>query len=659
MPHSASTALGRAFISILSDPTAAAESGGLRNALALADAGAVPPNRVRADLAAAAVLLAKAVADEEGLLEALISDAPVVTIALPVKEMAEAMETVLEECLLLPFRDDVPGRTVFTRLSSGRSSHDIILNALNQGRSVFGISANVSELHETLLRAADFSLTIPWIDSASISLIIEAATGETPSRQVEEGVASTLAFAEIPIAIRIGWSAEKCLERLERPVRQGPSAPVIHLAATPVRIEDLHGFGAAKEWALTLLHDLRAYHRGEIRWADFDTYGLLLSGPPGTGKTAFAAAVAHSAELPLIATSVAEWNAQKYLSGTLSMIRAKFSEARRSAPCVLFVDELDGLGDRAELKGEYIEFWSQIINCVLEEMTKPNDGIIMIGATNLPQRIDPAVLRSGRLDRHIAIGLPDHNDLRGIFRLHLGDDLAEVDLLPLALLCLGSTGADVASWVKRARGRARRARRDIAIEDLLHEVQIGRFTISPDERRRVAIHESGHVLSAWHLRVGKVAGAAIGGRGGTTTVDLEFNGASLTKDVERQIDVLLAGRAAEVLLLGEAAVGSGLGPTSDLIRATQLAVMLETEAGAGEMGLVSVRGSDMEVLRNPLLFGAVRKRLADAATRVSTLLSSHRSSLVALSEQLERRGYLAPDEIELIVSSSSVERLAS
>jgi ATP-dependent Zn protease len=411
-----------------------------------------------------------------------------------------------------------------------------------------------------------------------------------------------------------------------------------------VRVENLYGFGAAKDWALSLLQDLRSYRRGEIRWADFDNYGLLLSGPPGTGKTAFAAAVARSAEIPLVATSVAEWNAQKYLSGTLAMIRAKFSDARKSAPCVFFMDELDGIGNRATLAGEYIEYWSQIINCVLEEMTKPNDGIIMIAATNLPNRIDPAVLRSGRLDRHIAIGLPTHEDLIGIFRQHLGDELR---------------GADVASWVRRARGRARRKGTTIEIDDLATEVRVGRLAISPSERRRVAVHESGHVLCAHLLGVGKVAGAAISGSGGTTTVDLEFNGAAVADDVDRHLNVLLAGRAAEVLVLGDAGIGSGMGPTSDLSRATRLAVMLETEAGAGEMGLICVQSSESDVLRNPLLFNAVRKRLAAAGTRVTTLLTDHRPTLIELANRLEHQGYLAPEEIDVIMSSESGERLAS
>jgi ATP-dependent Zn protease len=497
------------------------------------------------------------------------------------------------------------------------------------------------------------------LDSAVVSLVIEASTGEKPLRSVAAQVASTLSFTDLPIAIRIGWSAEQCLARLERATGPGPSAALAQPARNAIRIEELYGFGAAKDWALGLLHDIRAYRRGELRWADFDNYGLLLSGPPGTGKTAFAAALAGSAEIPLIATSTAEWHAQKYLSGTLAMIRSKFSEARKSAPCVMFVDELDGLGDRAALTGEHVEYWSQIINCVLEEMTKPNDGVILIAATNLPQRIDPAVLRSGRLDRHIVIGLPGHEDLRGIFRLHLGAELADADLLPLALMSMGATGADVAAWVKRARGRARRAGRGIEVADLLHEIQAGRFTIPPEERRRVAVHESGHVLCARLLGVGKVAGAAIGNRGGTTTVDLDYNGAALAEDIERQIDVLLGGRAAEVVVMGEAGIGSGLGPTSDLNRATQLAVMLETEAGAGEMGLVCAHGSEGDVLRNPLLFSAVRKRLAASAARASALLGEHRDILIMLSQCLDRRGYLAAEEIETIISTHHNESRAS
>ncbi len=126
------------------------------------------------------------------------------------------------------------------------------------------------------------------------------------------------------------------------------------------------------------------------------------------GKSQFAVALAAEAGVPLVSTSVAEWNAASYLSGTLQAIRKCFSDARKQAPCILFIDELDGIGDRGALRGDYVEYWTQIVNCALEEMAGVTDreGVVVIGATNHPDRIDPAIRRAGRLDREIAIPRP-------------------------------------------------------------------------------------------------------------------------------------------------------------------------------------------------------------------------------------------------------------
>ncbi|KQZ22432.1 hypothetical protein ASD50_21235 [Mesorhizobium sp. Root552] len=166
---------------------------------------------------------------------------------------------------------------------------------------------------------------------------------------------------------------------------------------------------------------------------------LLLSGPPGTGKTTFARALCNTLQVPLIATSVATWMEPGYLGDVLIRMNATFAEAEAAKPAILFVDEIDGINMRGS-SGEWTTYWDQIVNRLLELLDGASrcDGVVVVGATNNPDRIDAALLRSGRLERHIVIPRPDTEALIGILRHHLKGDLDAV----------------IASAPKREAGRA-------------------------------------------------------------------------------------------------------------------------------------------------------------------------------------------------------------
>ncbi|MDB5582677.1 MAG: hypothetical protein JWR80_7853 [Bradyrhizobium sp.] len=178
-------------------------------------------------------------------------------------------------------------------------------------------------------------------------------------------------------------------------------------------LHELSGYGEARQWGIDLAADIAAYRRGELEWAAIEK-SLLIAGPPGVGKTKYAIALAKTAGIPIVATSVAEWNAANYLSGTLQAMKNAFSQARRAAPCVLFIDELDGISDRAPLRGEHAEYWSQVVNVLLELLAGVDErpGVVVVAATNHPEKIDAAVRRAGRLDRTITIEKPNVEDLK-------------------------------------------------------------------------------------------------------------------------------------------------------------------------------------------------------------------------------------------------------
>ncbi|AOO82223.1 hypothetical protein BHK69_18830 [Bosea vaviloviae] len=513
---------------------------------------------------------------------------------------------------------------------------------------IIGIAPDPARhLPQALLRTVEHKLTLPAFDESALTLVIEAVAGTTPTTHIDPDLVRLIELDDLPLAIRSYRTADQCIEALDEIVRRKGE----HLGSGP-SLEELEGYGKAKDWGLELARDLADLKAGRLVWEEVDHKGLLLSGPTGVGKTQFARALAKSARVPLVATSVAQWNAASYLSGTLQAIRNAFAQARRQAPCILFIDEIDGISDRAQLRGEYVEYWSQIVNLLLELLAGVDErsGVVVIAATNHPDRIDPAIKRAGRLDREIVIEKPGVQALARIFRYHLGAELlADTDLTQLAIASQGATGADIEAIVRRAKGAARRERRPLAISDLLGEIRSGQPSIPAEHRWRIAVHEVGHAVVARELQTGAILGLSIHDLGGTLHIENNIAGTATLARLKAEMAVLLAGRAAERLVLGEASIGSGMLPTSDLGRATGLACAIEARCGMGQFGSVYIEIAN-DFANIPGLLTAVRKQLHEAEERAADILIDRMATLRTVAAELERRGYLSGDEIERIIA---------
>jgi cell division protease FtsH len=313
------------------------------------------------------------------------------------------------------------------------------------------------------------------------------------------------------------------------------------------------------------------------------------------------------------------------------------------------------------LPNEYREYWTQIINLVLEMLAGVEDrpGIFVCGATNHVDRIDPAVRRAGRLDRTIVIELPDTESLLSIFRFHLGAGiLPDADLMQAALAAVGKTGADVEAWVRRAKSRARRGKRDLTLDDILQEVRGGRDALPAALRRVCSLHEAGHLVVGVALQVFEPQALTIVDDGGITHAEISRANYQTELGVENLITMLLSGRAAEEVILGpsQRTVGAGGNEeSSDFARATRSAIDLELRYGFGALGVAQFTDRAIEMLLHDAgVVGLIKKRLDRCYARACELIALNRKSAEVIARRLETTGYLDRAAIEVLLQEHPV-----
>ena len=322
--------------------------------------------------------------------------------------------------------------------------------------------------------------------------------------------------------------------------------------------------------------------------------GILLVGPPGTGKTLLARAVAGEAGVAFFSISGSEF-VEMFVGVGAARVRDLFEQARKAAPCIIFIDELDALG-RSRTPGAFggYDEKEQTLNQLLAELDgfDPRVGVILLAATNRPEILDPALLRAGRFDRQVLVDRPDKNGRVAILKVHIRKIRVgyDVDLDKVAGLTTGFTGADIANLINEAAIAATRRNADevsfddftVAIERIVAGIEKKSRVLSKEERRRVAYHEMGHALVAASLPgvdpVQKVSiiPRGVGALGYTMQRPTEDRFLLSSSELKNRIAVLMGGRASERLIFdGDVSTGAA----DDLQRATEIAVEMVTKYG--------------------------------------------------------------------------------
>jgi len=408
---------------------------------------------------------------------------------------------------------------------------------------------------------------------------------------------------------------------------------------------------------------------------------VLLVGPPGTGKTLLAKAVAGEAKVPFFSLSGSEF-VEMFVGVGAARVRDLFGQAEAKAPCIVFIDELDALGKvrmQSPMGGH--EEREQTLNQLLAEMDgfDSRKGVIIMGATNRPEVLDPALLRPGRFDRQVLVDKPDVRGREEILRIHARTVkmAPNVDLKVVAARTAGFAGADLANLVNEGALLAARKNKDAvemsdlneAIDRLIAGLEKKRV-MSVREREMIAYHESGHAIIASTLPgldpVHKISivQRGFGALGYTMQLPLEDRYLLTRSDLQNQMAVLLGGRTAEEIALGEISTGA----QNDLQRATDIARAMVTQFGmSDELGIVNYESARRNVFLDiPMgpergaygddtaqrIDAEVKRLLDDAHDSARHIIADRRHLLEMVTRRLLEKEVIEGDELRQIIAEA-------
>jgi hypothetical protein len=584
---------------------------------------------------------------------------------------ADAMQANDQRCEIASLSDRCRLYQLSFHTYRGLFDAERVAHELALSRATVLIGCNrADEVPEPLRRVADLTITFPPIDRRRFVRIFERVFRATPAADWNTPGSDWTRYlvpADFHTPRRLGLSPDDALSLLKERVQARLAQVTPDIGP---RLDQLHGLGEARHIAEDLIGDIRAAQSGQIPWSAVDS-GLLLIGAPGTGKTTLARAIAKECGVKFIVASAAKWQSAGALDAHLSAMRADFAEAHRYAPAILFIDEIDSIGSREMLSDQNAVYQTDVINALLEQIQgiSTTGTVIVIGATNYLDKVDPALRRAGRLDQVVEIPLPNIDGLQQIFEYYLaayrqeGGEVGELDTRALAQLTFGLTGADVESFIRGAARRARRVNLPMSQSDLVAEVTRrprrpdSAPRLGPEEMHRVAVHEAGHAVAQLlssnegrDLVFATIIPRLDGTLGFVASVPADTEVFTRRTMLER-LGTILAGRAAEEIVFGAGDVGGGAGGPdqhSDLAVATRLATLIVCQSGLGDDGGLRWTASPSASQE-----GQIDELLRKTYDQTRIGLREHRTLLDRVAQVLVQKQELSGNELRLLATAST------
>ncbi|NNU41012.1 AAA family ATPase [Rhizobium sophorae] len=508
-----------------------------------------------------------------------------------------------------------------------------------------------AELHVEFEAAVDWTVDLEVFDSRCI----EGLCRFLGSGKLSDDDREFLQQQDVGLVdstFRRGRPAKRAIGRLRKLTSQ---------ATNNKQILPLASFGAAGEWGRRLRRDLASWREGVLPWHQVDK-GILLYGPPGTGKTSFAKSLAAECDAHFIASSLGQWQSSGHMGDLLKSMYATFTEAKASAPSILLVDEFDSFGHRAKLTGDNAQYMLEVINAMLEAVdgATGREGVIIVAASNLPEKIDPAFLRPGRLERHIELSKPDVAGREAILTHYLPEFSEDAALKGIARRLNGRSGADLEYIARQVRQHARNENRSPEIADLEKEVPIF-VPLKPDEFWRICLHEAAHAVLAKVFDLGVITSVEVYTDDHRADQDDDIHGetvifvpqATLQTESSYRADIAmkLGGLAAEEVFLGDRSTASGGLEKGDLVGATELAVRMVGMFGMGKaLHVLPVRFLDTKdaalFQKYPFLQQEVDDILNAAFDKARELLKTHENVVMSLAGALKDKRHVFGDDLE-------------
>ncbi len=595
------------------------------------------------------------------------------------------------------FRDQVKTQISYSEFKAKIRANEVAKVTL-QGERIIGTlrspAMGIDTVEESTrpARIAKFTSTLPPVDDPGLIPLLEKHQVDVEAKPQEAAWWVQMIISILPWIFFI-WIFFYISRKFSERMSTGDSlfgfgkskAKRYQKGSIKLTFDDVAGLDNAK----ADLREITSYLINPERYQKLGAKvprGILLMGPPGTGKTMLAKAMAGEADVPFFSISGSEF-VEMFVGVGASRVRDMFTDAKKNAPSILFIDEIDSVG-RARgtgLGGGHDER-EQTLNQILNEMDgfTEHEAVVVLAATNRPDVLDSALLRPGRFDRKVVLDLPDRKARLAILKIHSRKVplASDVDLKRLAALTVGFSGADLENVVNEAALLTGRTEKDkVDMEQMLtarDKVVLGakrETVISEDEKKIVAYHEAGHVVAASLLPTAdpldKVTIIPRGHALGATEQIPEEEHYNLQESYVRdRIGVMLGGRVAEQLMFNEVSSGA----EGDLKQATRLAQHMVTHWGMSDkLGPVAFRrgeehiflGREMTQARDfsehtaQIIDDEICNLIKEIEQKVTKLLDAHRAQLTALAETLLEKETLEAEEIKQLIGKEGNEQSVS